>query len=286
MHSMYTLLGRWKRGSLGVMAGFVASLVAAAAKAETAVTPLAERPTFKIHSSAGVQAEQGLSVILQTDDQPQFEVFLPELLVQMAREANRGTIALIPALGHIVVLPMPEFVRTNAETLPVISEVDQANHRVFDLLPAGSTSRIFKRVHGLSVKKGRDGLTAEDDARASLAGLEAVCLPDMSGYQYEERASSGRGVLLTACANFNSTTARELDPSIRGTVDISMSYVIGDTAFRFYSIHRAGSWNPAESPPPLSEGEVQSIVALLDKAMIFEGIDENTLAAAFLMAEN
>ena len=245
-----------------------------------------ERPSFNIHSSSGVQAEQGLSVVLQNDGEAQFEVFLPELLVQMAREANRGTIAMVPALGHVVVLPMPDFVLAAPEQLPLISERKTDDHRVFDLLPAGSTARNFKRVHGLSVKKGRDGLKAEDDARAGLAGLEAVCLPDMSGYQYEQRDSSGRGVLLTACANFNSTTARELDPSIRGTVDISMSYVIGDTAFRFYSIHRSGSWNPEESAPPLAEAEVQAVVALLDKVMIFEGIDENTLAAAFLMAEN
>ena len=44
-----------------------------------------ERPSFNIHSSSGVQAEQGLSVILQNDGEAQFEVFLPELLVQMAR---------------------------------------------------------------------------------------------------------------------------------------------------------------------------------------------------------
>lgn len=256
------------------------------ATVQTAESSATVQPTFNIHSSAGVQAEPGLSVILQTADQPEFEIFLPELLVQMAREANRGTIALVPALGHVVVLPMPDFVLVDPDRLPVVSEVDKASHRVFDLLPAGSTSRTFKRVHGLSVKKGRNGLTAEDDARAGLAGLEAACLPDMSGYQYEERASSGRGVLLTACASFNSITARELDASIRGTVDISMSYVIADTAFRFYSIHRSGSWNPTESLPPLSEGEIQAVVALLDKAMIFEGIDENTLAAAFLMAEN
>ncbi|MGB1160058.1 MAG: hypothetical protein ACPG40_02495 [Alphaproteobacteria bacterium] len=286
MHAKDIVSKPLKRRWSGAIAGLLMGLAPSAVTAQTTVSAPAVQPSFNIHSSAGVQAEPGLSVILQTDDQPQFEIFLPELLVQMAREANRGTIALVPALGHVVVLPMPEFVLSNPDRLPVISEVDKASHRVFDLLPAGSTSRTFKRVHGLSVKKGRSGLTAEDDARAGLAGLEAVCLPEMSGYQYEERASSGRGVLLTACASFNSTTARELDASIRGTVDISMSYVIDDTAFRFYSIHRSGSWNPTESPPPLSESEVRAVVGLLDKAMIFEGIDENTLAAAFLMAEN
>ena len=246
----------------------------------------ASEPSFTIHSAAGVQAERSVTVTLETENSEKFEVYLPELLIQMAREANRGTIALIPALDYVVVLPMPEFALLNRGKLPLLSEVDQPDHRLFELLPAGSTDRNYQRVHGVSVKKVPPGTTAEQDARDSLASLRSACLAKMSGYQFEIRKESGRGILLSACSNFNTMTARTLDPSIRGSFDISMSYVIGDTAFRFYSIHRSGSWNPDTSAPPLSEAQVRAVVALLDKAVIFEGIDEMTLTAAFLMAEN
>mgnify|MGYP001547694455 CR=1 FL=1 len=262
-----------------------AGMIFAAAAVALTGSVASAQDSFKIHTSAGIQSEPALTVQLQNDDGPTFEVRVPELLVQMIREAEKGRVALIPALGHVVVLPMPDFALFSRE-LPVISEIDKPRQRTLDLLPPGSNERNFKRVHGVSVRKVQPGTTAEQDARNGLQGLQSVCLPDMYGYQYDERSESGRGVLLTACANFNSTVARELEASIRGTVDISLSYVIDDTAFRMYSIHRSGSWNPDESGPPLGEEEVLAVIDLLEKTMIFEDIDESALKAAFLMAEN
>lgn len=241
--------------------------------------------SFKIHTSAGVQSEPALSFALQDDNGPSYEVRLPELLIQMVQEAEKGRIALIPTLGHVVVLPLPAFARYSSD-LPVIVETDEPQRRSLDLMPPGSDRRTVKRVLGVSVKKVAAGTEVEDDAREALAGLETVCLPDRLGFQFDRRPQSGRGVLLSLCANFNSSLARELDASIRGTMDIMLSYVLDDTAFRFYSIHRSGSWNPTDGSPPLSEAEVLATLELLDKAMIFEGIDESALQAAFLMAEN
>jgi hypothetical protein len=278
MHCKNAMKRHWAVAALP----FLLNLVAPQAQAQT--TSSADRPSFTIHSAAGVQAERGFSVTLETENKQKFEVYLPELLVQMAREANRGTIALIPALDFVVVLPMPEFALLNRGKLPLLSEVNEPDHRLFELLPAGSNNRTYRRVHGVSVKTVPSGTSAELDARDALSSLNSVCVNGMSGYQFEVRADSGRGFLLAACSNFNSMTARALDPSIRGTFDVSMSYVIGDTAFRFYSIHRSESWNPDTGAPPLSEEQVQAVVALLDRAVIFEDIDEMTLTAAFLMA--
>ena len=269
-----------------LMASFALALfvLPASALAQVAATSDGADRTFNIHSSAGVQSERGISVLLRDGEGPEYEVFIPELLVQMAREANRGTIAMIPTMGHIVVLPMPDFALRSVSTLPLLYEIDEPDHRVFELLPAGSTDRNFRRAFGMSVKTVEAGLTAEEDSRAFFGGLRDQCLLDNSGYQQDSRRTSGRSVMLAACANFKSDVVQNLDPSIRGSIDIALSYVLGETVFRFYSIHRSASWDPDSSEPPLDHTDVREIVSLLDRAMIFEDIERGALIAAFAMA--
>ena len=249
-----------------------------------AVTQANGVAAFNVHSSAGVQAERAITVILRDNDGPEYEVRLPELLIQMVREANRGTFILMPALGHVVLVPMPDFAVFSRD-LPVLSEVNRPDHRALDIMPAGSTPDTMQRVHGLSVKHVTPGTTAEDDARASLRGMQKACETNKYGYQFEQHKESGRGILLTLCARLSADIPGARNPETGGTVDVSLSYVIDDVAFRIYSIHRHPSWDPQQVTAPLSEAMVLEVVRMLDRSIIFEDIDESALRAAFLMAE-
>ena len=255
---------------------------AAGAQTQTAANAVT---TFNVHSSAGVQAEPAITVILRDGNGPEYEVRLPELLIQMVREANRGTFVLMPALGHVILVPMPEFAVLSRD-LPVLAEINREDHRALDIMPAGSTNENRSRVHGLSVKRVPAGTTAEDDARSSLSGLQSVCENKSYGYQFEQRKESGRGVLLTLCAQLLPGVPGAMNAETGGTVDISLSYVIDDIAIRVYSIHRQPRWNPQEVTAPMSEAMVLEVVRMLDRSIIFEDIDESALRAAFLMAQS
>ncbi|HCI00356.1 MAG TPA: hypothetical protein DFJ59_06150, partial [Alphaproteobacteria bacterium] len=106
---------------------------AAGAQTQTAANAVT---TFNVHSSAGVQAEPAITVILRDGNGPEYEVRLPELLIQMVREANRGTFVLMPALGHVILVPMPEFAVLSRD-LPVLAEINREDHRALDIMPAG-----------------------------------------------------------------------------------------------------------------------------------------------------
>ena len=115
----------WHRAMYGVatllLAAGLGPLNPMQAQAQTAASAVT---TFNVHSSAGVQAEPAITVILRDGDGPEYEVRLPELLIQMVREANRGTFVLMPALGHVILVPMPEFAVLSRD-LPVLAEINR-----------------------------------------------------------------------------------------------------------------------------------------------------------------